>query len=102
MEGIGTLYYSKGGKIRGSFVRGKLHGFGRSEYATGDRYIGMWQNGEFNGKGLFYKRASNRWVLGDFEKGELVREDRNGMGIPSTISMLFSFQEAIKNSNKDE
>lgn len=53
--------------------------FGTSTYASGDRYIGEWKNGAFNGQGTYYFQADNE-RKGDKYVGEFKDGKRDGQG----------------------
>ncbi len=88
IEGIGTLYYSRGGKLRGKFSAGLLHGLGRGLYSNGDCYVGMWRRGKYAGKGVYYVKEKDEWILGEFEDGALVLEHGHGHGKPRSLSKI--------------
>ncbi|MCG6169147.1 MORN repeat-containing protein [Leptospira sanjuanensis] len=50
-NGKGVLIDKEGDKIKGSFVNGKLEGFGEIEFKNGAKFFGVFKNGEKNGKG---------------------------------------------------
>ena len=57
-EGIGRCLWKKNhsgdGKIyEGQYKNGKLCGYGRYIWPSGNYYIGMWKNGQMHGKGKF-------------------------------------------------
>jgi len=50
-------------------------------------YVGLWKNGCFHGKGLFYMKSNNRWQLADFENGSMIRVLSSGDGKPSSLTI---------------
>lgn len=96
MHGIGTLLKSDGSRFHGIFVEDKPTGFGvtvdkelsthigffsaegptlfgsRSQPTQGALFCGGWSRGLFEGPGLYHLTQQNRWMVGFFQKGNLV------------------------------
>lgn len=96
MHGIGTLLRSDGSRFHGIFVDDKPTGFGvtvdkelsthigffsaegpslfgsRSQPTQGSLFCGGWSRGLFEGPGIYHLTQQNRWMVGFFQKGNLV------------------------------
>eukprot|EP00826_Nyctotherus_ovalis_P024284 TRINITY_DN18804_c0_g1_i1.p1 TRINITY_DN18804_c0_g1~~TRINITY_DN18804_c0_g1_i1.p1 ORF type:complete len:285 (-),score=67.10 TRINITY_DN18804_c0_g1_i1:435-1289(-) len=102
IDGYGTLFYAKGGFLKGNFYDGKLNGLGHGMYNNGDIYIGLWSNGAFHGKGLYYTSASNKWQLGNFANGTMTQKLSSGKGRPSSLGSSFRTPIVIKSKYENE
>ena len=82
-HGRGTLTTLDGTKeqgiigvvVKGTFVRGRIHGNAELTYPEGDKYIGDVESGQPNGEGTMY------WVDGSSFKGEFVSGTPCGRGV---------------------
>lgn len=54
--------------------------YGSHTFATGNTYVGEWQNNKYNGQGTFY------WSSGDIYVGEFKNGKRDGQGIYTFVS----------------
>lgn len=96
MHGIGTLLRADGSRFHGIFVEDKPSGFGvtvdkelsihigffsqegpslfgsRSQPMQGSLFCGGWGRGLFEGPGFFHLAQQNRWMMGFFERGNLI------------------------------
>ena len=53
----GTVYLHGDMKYKGSFKRGKMHGYGKFEWCDGTTYTGHFVEGELNGQGRRFLRC---------------------------------------------
>jgi hypothetical protein len=76
------ILYPNGACYRGSVVDGRVHGFGRLDFAGGGFYEGEFVQGEKHGFGELMDANGNWWqgrfVHGRFVDGELGGEGSNG------------------------
>lgn len=56
-----------------------MHGKGRYYYANGDKYVGEFENGKKNGKGIMYWGAKSRFA-GNRYDGEWKEDKMHGKG----------------------
>ena len=77
-DGFGTYTWPEGDKYEGMWKNGELNGLGTYTWAGGDIYIGNHKNGKGNGQGKFI------WVTGDAAGdkyvGEVKDDELNGQG----------------------
>mmetsp|Transcript_5845 Transcript_5845/g.9493 ORF Transcript_5845/g.9493 Transcript_5845/m.9493 type:complete len:502 (+) Transcript_5845:129-1634(+) len=59
----------------GAKEKGKLHGYGRHVFPSGDVYTGQWAEHKKHGKGKF------QWISGDVYEGDWVKDTRTGHGV---------------------
>ena len=68
---------------RGEFLNGKKHGFGAMNVIhpdfKGDKYVGEFKDGGFNGQGTYYFLSDNQFK-DDKYVGEFKDSKRNGQG----------------------
>jgi len=68
---------------KGDFLNGKRHGFGIMNILQpnfkGDKYVGEFKNGTFNGQGTYYFLANNQFK-GDMYIGEFKDHKKSGIG----------------------
>ena len=55
--------YEDNPKDNGTFVRGRLNGYGEVMYVGGDRYIGMFKDGKRSGKGRMIFNQYNEYIM---------------------------------------
>ena len=60
-HGKGTIKYTDGSVLEGTWVDGKLEGFGRKLFKNGDVcYVGEFKNDVFNGRGVLYNEHASK------------------------------------------
>jgi len=70
------LYPSKGNLYVGEVnPKNEPHGYGTMWWATGDRYDGRWENGVYEGEGMYFF-GNGMKHYGNFKNGEI-----NGLGV---------------------
>lgn len=74
-HGSGTIAFSNGDKVAGSFRNGVLEGGGIASSAAGDVYQGGWINGKRHGQGEYVWRQGSRYV------GQWIDDKRHGLGV---------------------
>lgn len=72
---VKTETYPNGDVFTGTYINGKIYGYGTLIYSNGDKYFGEFKNGKRNGvgtfasaKGLFVQEGV--WVDNNFMRGE--------------------------------
>ncbi len=79
VTGTGTITSSSGEVRIGTFVKGKLEGYGERRYPDGCIGVGEWKNNELNGKGYFcWLQPNGGW---DWYYGDWVNTQRVGEGM---------------------
>lgn len=73
-DGFGTYTDSNGDKYEGMWKNGDLNGLGTYTWSTGDQYIGNHLNGKGNGQGTYI------WVIGDKYVGDIKDDLLDGQG----------------------
>ena len=68
-HGNGTLIRGNK-KYVGEWENGKENGKGIDYYSNGARYEGEWENGKKNGKGIIYTKDGNKYEEGEWLKGK--------------------------------
>jgi hypothetical protein len=63
-----------GNRYEGEMKDGKEHGKGTMDYASGDRYTGIWVNGNRTGQGVYNFASSNRY------EGQFKDNKKHGKG----------------------
>jgi len=68
------LKFKDGAVYKGGKKNDKSHGKGSLIFAEGDKYVGDFENGDFNGQGTMYDKDgtviySGKWINGDPEGG---------------------------------
>ncbi len=71
---FGTYTTAKGNKYVGEFKKGKFNGQGTYTFASGDKYVGEFKDGQRNGQGTFTFASGDKFV-GEYKDGQ-----RNGQG----------------------
>ena len=71
---FGTYTSASGNRYVGEFKDGKFNGQGTHFMRNGDRYVGEFKDGEFNGQGTYFLRNGDKYV------GEFKDDYRNGQG----------------------
>ena len=66
INGIGTFISASGNKYVGEFQDGKSHGQGTHTYANGDKYVGEWKDAKRHGQGTYTYANGNKYV-GEFQ-----------------------------------
>ena len=74
-HGNGVEIWDDGNTYEGSYVLGKLSGFGKFSYVNNSKYEGNFKNNQLEGKGTFY------WPNGIIYDGEWKNNKMNGFGI---------------------
>jgi len=70
------MYPSKGNLYKGEVnSKNEPHGYGTMWWATGDRYDGSWENGVYDGEGMYFFQNGMKHY-GHFKNGEI-----NGLGV---------------------
>jgi hypothetical protein len=59
-----------------------LHGFGRSQFHTGDIYKGYFYKGRMQGLGLYLYKDTQQWVFAYFRNNNIGREFKRGSLTP--------------------
>jgi serine/threonine protein kinase len=76
--GTGVFYAPSNFKYSGGWLKDKFHGFGTMEFldpkAAGQKYVGQFADGMFNGKGTY------TWPSGQKFVGNYLNDVRNGQG----------------------
>ncbi len=67
-------------KYKGDVMVGKPHGFGTVVYPNGNKYVGEWINGLFQGQGIYTSASEGykyigQFRVGSFWKGTMKRND---------------------------
>ena len=83
MHGQGSYTWASGDKYVGNFVNGQLHGFGEYFYKNGDRYKGCWSEGQRDGFGIY------TYANGVIELGEYRQNIRHGAAIQLSKSEAY-------------
>lgn len=79
LTGSGTISYQNGDVLYGTFVNGKLDGYGKASYMeSGCVGIGYWKNGQLEGKAYFCWPQA---VGIDIYFGDYVNGVRKGQGV---------------------
>lgn len=68
-NGKGILMDTDGNKLIGTFLNGKLEGFAEAEFKDGDKFSGIYKNGERNGKGKLVHSDGMIEFEGEFKDG---------------------------------
>ena len=71
-----TISLETNRKFSGQYVNGKPDGYGIRSFANGEKYIGYFKEGEYNGEGVFYAKdgtvlQSGNWAMGVFKSGDV-------------------------------
>ncbi|CAD8138736.1 unnamed protein product [Paramecium pentaurelia] len=80
----------------GQFKDGFLHGIGRLQNQTGDTYTGYFENGEYNGRGIYLsKKDGFKWKKGIWKVGDLIEVHQNGVlkDISSLKEIMFPYSD---------
>jgi len=72
---LGTYVYASGDRYVGAFKDGKFDGSGTFTFANGDRYIGQWRDFKFHGQGILYKADGSIGSSGVWVNHALVRSE---------------------------
>ena len=76
-NGKGVFAYADGSRYEGKFLKGKLHGFGSLFSASGDKFVGSFENNFQNGSGTMFHadgtKSVGQWLEGEFH-GDTFRE----------------------------
>jgi len=70
----GTKTFANGNKYVGEFKDGKYNGQGTYTFANGDKYVGEWKDGKNNGQGTYTYANGDKYV-GEWKDGK-----NNGQG----------------------
>jgi hypothetical protein len=70
----GTYTFASGDKYVGEFKDGNYHGQGTNTFASGNKYVGEYKNGNYHGQGT-YTFADGENYVGEWKDGK-----RNGQG----------------------
>jgi prepilin-type processing-associated H-X9-DG protein len=71
---VGTYTFPSGNKYVGDFKDGKFNGQGTFTFANGEKHVGEWKDGKANGQGTVTFPSGNKYV-GDYKD-----DKRNGQG----------------------
>ena len=77
---FGTYTFASGDKYVGEWQDNSAHGQGTKTYANGSKYVGEYQDGEYHGQGT-YTYANGTIERGYYMRGEFVPEICEGMGL---------------------
>jgi len=92
----GTITYSSGNKYVGNFSDGKFNGEGVFYYVSGGKYSGNWKNGKMEGYGTIYYQDSWRYV------GNWVANQRVGFGKLYDDLGVLKFEGTFKDDEKSQ
>jgi hypothetical protein len=70
LNGKGKYLFSDGSQYSGTFMNGKLHGFGTVRYKNGNSYTGDFARGVMQGSGSFEFASGNKYE-GNFHNGKM-------------------------------
>lgn len=56
---------------RGYYRNSKLNTFGQKIFSNSNKYVGQFENDEFDGYGIFLSPQEMKWVYGKFVKGKM-------------------------------
>ena len=76
---FGTETYRNGNKYVGEFRDGKYNGQGILTFANGHKYVGAFKNGKYNGQGTYTFADGTKYV------GEYKDDKRNGQGTLTVV-----------------
>jgi S1-C subfamily serine protease len=71
----GTYTFASGDKYVGEFKDGNYHGQGTNTFASGNKYVGEYKNGKYHGQGTF------TYASGSKDVGEWANDNLNGYAI---------------------
>ena len=77
---FGTATHPNGQKYVGEFKDGKFNGHGTATFASGDKYVGEFEDGNFHGQGVHTFGAKSEWA-GDKYVGGFKYDKRHGYGV---------------------
>lgn len=81
-NGYGRMSFSSGQVQEGQWRDGKQHGAAATLYASGARHIGLFVDGEREGRGIYWQGDGEYVIMGDFEDGQpgesLIRFEADG------------------------
>jgi hypothetical protein len=80
MHGKGTMDYGSGDRFTGIWVNGNRTGQGVHNFVNGDRYEGQWKDDKQHGKGTLVW-GPNSASPGDKYVGDWIDGNRSGQGV---------------------
>lgn len=68
---VGIYKWDSGDRYVGEFTDGKFDGIGVYTWASGQKYVGQFRDGDFNGIGRYYYNEQSRSKISVFENGNM-------------------------------